>query len=124
MNKKRAFVFSLISWLLFIGLFVSVRFIGTGFQHFFIDSYSKVIIYWLIASLILATVFWLILILESIPKIRKQAYYKLILLKASLLLIAVLFFTSIVLISGIVRGASVDIAFNEYKSWLFSLSPY
>ena len=120
MNKYKAFVFSLVSWLIFIGLFVSVRFIGTGFKHFFLDSNWKVIIIWLIGSLLFASVFWLGLIIENIPKIRKQAYYKLILLKAGLLVIAFLFFTFVVLISGIIRGTPVDVAISEYTTWVFT----
>ena len=120
MNKQRAFAFSVVFWLMFIGLFVSVRFIGTGFKPFFMDSNWKVIIIWLIGSLLFASVFWLGLIIENIPKIRKQAYYKLILLKAGLLVIAFLFFTFVVLISGIIRGTPVDVAISEYTTWVFT----
>lgn len=120
MNKYKAFVFSLVSWLIFIGLFVSVRFIGTGFKTFFLDSNSKVIMFWVIGSLIFATLFWLGLIIENIPIIRKQAYYKLILLKAGSLVIAWFFFTFVVLISGIIRGTPAEVAISEYTSWAFT----
>jgi len=120
MNKYKAFVFSLVFWLIFIGLFVSVRFIGTGFKTFFIDSNSKMIMFWVIGSLIFATIFWLGLIIENIPIIRKQAYYKLILLKAGSLVIAWFFFTFVVLIAGIIRGTPAEVAISEYTSWAFS----
>ncbi len=120
MNKQKAFVFSVVLWLIFMGLFVSVRFIGTGFNHFFLDSNQKVIIFWVLSSLIFATVFWLSLIMENNPKIRRQAYYKLILLKAGLMVIAVFLFTTAVLISGIIRGNPVDVAISEYTAWVFS----
>ncbi len=120
MNKKRAFIFSVIFWLIFIGLFVGVRFVGTGYQHFFLDSNWKILTAWVIASLIFAIVFWLGLILENNPKIRIKSYYKLILLKAGFVLISLLFFTFFVLISGIVMGKPIIQALAEYRAWMLS----
>jgi adenylate cyclase len=120
MNKQRAFVFSLVFWLIFIGLFVGVRFVGTGFKTFFLDSSSKVIIFWLVGSIIFATLFWFGLLIENLPKIRRKAYYKLIFLKAGLLVIAVLCFTFVVTISRIIVGTPIKEALFEYASWVFT----
>ncbi len=120
MNKKSALIFSVVFWLIFIGLFAAVRFIGTGYQHFFLDSTWKIAIAWVIGSLIYAIVFWLGLILENKPKIRIQAYYKLILLKASFMLISMWFFSLFVLIAGIVLGKPFFVALAEYKAWMLS----
>lgn len=120
MNKLRAFIFSIVSWLFFIGVFVSVRFIGTGFQHFFLDSNWKLVTTWVIGSLIFAIVFWLGLILENNPKLRKQAYYKLAVLKVSLLVTAVFIFTLGVLALSIISGIPTEEAISQYLLWIQS----
>lgn len=120
MNKSRAFVFSLVFWFIFIGIFVSVRFVGTGFNTYFLDTSTKVLLFWVVGSLLFATLYWVSLLIENRPKIRRLAYYKLIILKACFLLIAEICFTFLVAISKIVGGSSVEVAISEYAAWVFT----
>lgn len=118
MNNLRSFLFSLASWLVFIGLFVLVRFLGTDIDHFFLNSALSQTFFWLIGSLIFAIVFWLSLIIENTEKMRKMAYYKLILLKSFFLLLAIWIFTLAVFLSGLLKGVPLKDAWIEYIEWL------
>ena len=120
MNKRRSFTFSVVFWLICMGLFVCVRFIGTGFNQYFLHSNREGIFFWILGSLILATLFWLGLLIENLPAIRKQAYYELILLKDGLMVFAVIFITATVWISEIIGGTPVIEAISEYISWVFT----
>lgn len=120
MKKTKSFTFSIIFWLLSIGIFVLVRFAGTNVNHVFLDSSLDIAVYWLLSSLIFGLVYWFILLFENFPSIRSLSYYKLIIFRVLLLMIATLAFTFSVFFYNVLLGFPFNEALSNYITWVFS----
>ena len=90
MNKLSSFLYSVIAWLIALGLYMLIRFFGTQDTMDWAANTQIFIGVWVLAGLFFGTVYWLTTIISDKPQLRRRSYGFLISLRVVSMVIVTL----------------------------------
>ncbi len=118
MNKRASLLFSIIAWLVAVGLVMLLRFYGTAETVDWMLNNTVALLVWLLVGSVLGVFYWLADLAGESSRLRRRSYGFLILFKSGILIlsfIVLLFITRLIAyMGGVISAADIVPTFFEF----------